>query len=168
MTMATPRDLLLYELGIARDSERTGRIMVGRIRDLIRNEDLIETLRCIEQQSEQHLSNVGNCLRALGGAPLETPSETVNGISSRFEAFTRLQPTCELLELFALSTVRLFLGFGITTAKSILSLARLMGETQCADHVQETLAQKEETLRNLERVGEELSQRIVKSVPATS
>lgn len=162
----TPRDLLLYELGIARDSERTGRIMVGRIRDLIRNEDLIETLRCIEEQSERHLSHVSMCLQTLGGAPLETPSETVNGISGRFEAFTRLQPTCELLELFALSTVRLFLGFGISTAKSVLKLALLMGETQCAEGVRETLAQKEETLRNLEQVEDELTQRSVRSVPA--
>ena len=162
-----PRDLLVYELGIARDAERTGRIMITRIRDQIRNKDLIEMLRCVERESEQHLAHIGECFDALGTTPLETPSETVNGMSARFETFARLEPTCELFELFGLSTVRVFLSFGITIAKGLLIWAELLGETRCAGCIRESLMRKEQTLSNLERVGRELSERIIAPVPAS-
>ncbi|MBX6722603.1 MAG: DUF892 family protein [Dactylosporangium sp.] len=167
MSTTDPRELLLYELGITRDAERTGRILVRRIRDQVRNETLVETLRRVEQQSEEHLANVNTCFEALGATALDTPSDLINGLSARFDEFTHLRPSTELVEMFGLMTVRQFLGIGITDARGLIDWALLLGETRCAQCLRTSLAEKEETLRELERIGTELSQRIIASVPAS-
>lgn len=161
MALDTPRNLFLHELGKIRDAERTGSQLLGWLSGTVRNPNLAQQLRGLEQQGSQLLANIDTCLAELGGAPLETISDIVDGIRVGFEQVTHLQPSPEVLDLFALTTALKFVHVSIGSYISLIHWADLTGQTDCRRCLQSNLAQKEASSNELAQVGYELGQQLL-------
>jgi ferritin-like metal-binding protein YciE len=165
MALNTPRDLFLYELSAMRDAERTGGLLLGwMIGGRVQSSDLQQILRAQEKDSQRQLKNIESCLKELGSSPLESPSATVEGMRSGFEEFTKLRPSPEVLDLFALDTAMRFMHFGIASYKGLVDWAVLMGKSECTQSLQANVVQKEESAGKLERIGHEMRERILATV----
>lgn len=153
-------ELLCYELGVMRDAEKAGREMFDALVDQVQNNDLAQVLRMQGQDLEQSLGNITACVQALGGSPPGIASETVAGMRSRFELFTRLRPSPEVRDLFALSTATVFANFGIGSYRVLIGWATLAGEEECAQRLRTNLALLERYAGTLAQLGHELGARV--------
>ncbi|HEX5594492.1 MAG TPA: DUF892 family protein [Micromonosporaceae bacterium] len=161
MALDTPRNLFLHELGKMRDAERTGSQLLGWLSTKVRNENLAQILRTEKNESDQQRANIDACLRELGGAPLATTSDIVEGIRIGFEQVANLQPSPEVVDLFALITAMKFMHFSIGTYVVLVSWAELTGQPKCRQSLQSNLTCKGEGAGRLERVGPELRQKLL-------
>jgi len=161
MGLDTAEGLFFYELGVLRDAEKTGGQMLGWIAGHVQHGDLKRALREEEKASERQSENIMACLRALGAAPLETPSTTIEGIRKRLEQFLGLQPAPDVLDLFALGTAIRFMHFAITGYQNMVDWTSVMGETECVQNLQTNLAQKEQGVETLERISHQLSRQVL-------
>lgn len=164
MAIRNTRELFLYELGVMRDAERAGERLLDFLARRVTNSDLVQILRKQQQDCQQQLSDIGSCLRAFGASPVETPSETVDGILRRFEGFIRLQPSPEMLDQFAVDTAIRFNHAAIAGYKTLLDWAILMGETECVRHLHTNLLRKQENASTLEWFSHELGVRLLAPV----
>jgi ferritin-like metal-binding protein YciE len=164
MAMNTPRDLFVFELGLIRDAESAGGtlfdlLIAGRIKD----SDLERLLHEQAAKSKEQLRNIGWCFQALGSSPVGARSLSVEGIRSGFQEFLRTRPSPQVQELFALDAARRFLHLTIAGYTSLVDWAALLNESQCAQELMANLAQKQEGLGKLERLGHQMSQRLLAS-----
>jgi ferritin-like metal-binding protein YciE len=160
----TPRVLFLYELGILRDVEDSGRRLLDFLAHQAKQSDLVQILRRQQQDTDQYLANINSCLKALGSSPTATRSEPVEGIYERFAQFLRLQPAPEMLDQFAVDTAIRFLYIGVSGSKTLLDWAILMKESECAQCLQANLVRKQQGASELERFSHDVGVRLL--IPA--
>lgn len=161
MAVDSPRDLFLYELGAIHDAERRSGELFSTFADYVHNGDLSQLLRTQRQESDEQFENVDRCFRILGAAPTHIPSTTVAGMREGFEELAGLQPPPAILELFTLGAALRLAHLGIASYRSLLNLALLMKENDCAQCLETNLIQKEASAGNLERVGHEMGLRVL-------
>ena len=80
---------------------------------------------------------------------------------TEFQAFRRLDPSQEVMEMYSLGTARKLAHFGLGDYKGLVDKAMLLGQTQCAQLLQTNLVMKEEGVGRLERTGHEAGMRMV-------
>lgn len=110
------------------------------------------------------MDNVGTCLDAVGLTPLQTPSLAEQGLRQRFEAFTRMQPSPEVLDLFALGVAVRSKHSSIIDYQELVKLAELLGESRCAEPLRANLATKRDNVARLEQCAAELRDRVFAKV----
>lgn len=164
MGLDTAEGLFFYEMGVLRDAEKAGGQMLGWIAGHVQHSELKRTLCEEEKASGRQSENILLCMRALGAAPLETPSTTIEGIRKRLEQFIALRPAPDVLDLFALGTAIRFMHFAITSYQSLVDWTSVMGETECVRYLQTNLAQKEQGVEALERISHQLSREVLTPV----
>lgn len=163
MAIDTAEDLFLYELGIMGAAENDSRRLLSLLEHRTRHSDLVKILQAQQQDSEQLLANIGSCLEALDALPLQTRSETVEGIIKRFEEFILLQPAPDMLDQFAIDTAIRFAHVCIAGYKTLVDWAILMDKSRCVQGLYSNLILKQESAGKLERFSHELGVRLLTS-----
>lgn len=156
MACTTREDLFVYQLGIARDAESSGHHLLEWLSLKVDNDDLVNLLRSRAEDCVQALGNIDGCLQTLGASPLQTPSETVEGIRKRFEVFSSQRCSPPVVNEFALDTAIHYMNFGIGSYRGLLDVAVLLHRGQCAQSLQTNLVHKEEGVTRLERARHEV------------
>lgn len=161
MSIKTTRELLFYELGLIRDAEDSGRRLFDFLALRVGDRDLVRIFRTYQEDSWRLLANVDSCLQALGGRPIQTPSQSVEGITERFEVFVRLQPSPAMLDQFAVDTAIRYSHVCVAGYKTLLDWAILMNESRCVQCLHDNLVRKQESAGKLEQFSHELGVRIL-------
>lgn len=161
MPIDTTRDLFLYELGLARDAENGGRRLIGFMVLQAKGSDVVSILKECQQQNEEHLASVNSCLDALGYSPIDSVSESVEGIYQRFHEFTRLRPSPDMLDQFAVDTAIRFMYVGVAAYKTLLDWAILMAESRCSQTLHANLVGKQDSASKLELFSHEVGVRLL-------
>ena len=161
MAINTTRDLFIYELGVLRDAENSSRRLLDFMVLEAKGSDVVQILQGVKQENEQHLANIKSCLDSLGYSPMETMSESVEGIYKRFQEFVGLQPAPEMLNQFAVDTAIRCLYVVIAEYKTLVDWAILMAESQCVQNLHANLVEKQETASKLERFSHEMGVRLL-------
>jgi ferritin-like metal-binding protein YciE len=161
MMLSNPADLFLYELSAAYDAEAKGGQFFGEVGGQIQDPDLAGFLRAQEQQSRWKMQNLDVCFMALDAQRENIACAAVEGMRAEFQAFLGRQPSAEVLQLYALDSAMELAHTGIASYRGLVDKAVLMEETQCAQILQTNLVRMEENASTLERIGHEMSQRIL-------
>lgn len=161
MAINSTRDLFLFELGLARDAENSGRRLLDFMVLQAKNGDVVQVLREVKQDTDEHLANVNSCLEGIGYSPIEAVSETIEGIYKRFQEYIGLQPSPDMLDQFAVDTAIRFLYVCVAGYKTILDWAILMGDSQCAQTLHANLIKKQESASALERFSHDVGVRLL-------
>lgn len=161
MAVDSPRELLLFELGALHDAERRTHELLDWLSGQVQDSELAQLLSTQSRASQQQLRNLDLCFQALGATPIHIPSTTVEGMRSGFEEFSGLLPPPEIVSLFALGTARRLAHYGIAGCRNVLELAQVMDESGCIRCLQDNLTQQEENAGHLDRVGREVSRRVM-------
>lgn len=160
MALTTHRDLMLYELGKMRDAETTGGRMLGWLGSETSDSELGELLREQVRESHEHLSSIEECLHSLGGSPLETPSDVVEGMRTGYARFRQMRPSREVLDLYGLMVALRFTHFAVGTYKGLLCGARIMKESTCEQILERNLVQKEQSATELDQKGQRMAEHL--------
>ena len=164
MAMESPRKLFVYQLGITYDSEVASSSLLDFLAMRVQNKGFAQILRDIEKDKRRQLDNVGTCLEAVGLTPLQSTSPAEQGLRQRFEAFTWMQPSPEVLDLFALGVAVRSKHFSIIDYQELVNLAELLGEPRWAEPLRANLTTKRDSIARLEQCAAELRDRVFAKV----
>jgi ferritin-like metal-binding protein YciE len=164
MALSNPSDLFLYELATAYDAERKGTQLLGEAVARLGDGDVARTIQTQAQDGQQKIRNLEACFQVLGTRPQAIPSATIDGMRAEFQAFSGLDPTPEVMALYSLGAANKLAHLGLGDYRGLVDKAMLMGQTQCAQMLQDNLVMKEESAGRLERHGHEISQRMLASM----
>ncbi|HEY0697046.1 MAG TPA: DUF892 family protein [Micromonospora sp.] len=160
--MNTVRDLFFYELAIMIQMERSGSVLLSMlIARRVQDANLERTLHGIEQDGHRHVDKINACLQDLGTFSLQTQAASVDGISSDFEHFMRMQPAPELLDLYALDTAKRFSQLAVVGYTDLVDSATALGHETCAERLRSNLTEKAAGLRRLDSSRHEVRRRIL-------
>ena len=161
MFVKTPVDMIVYELGSTRALERSGDSLLSAIAERLGNRALAQVLHEEEDSRHEQAANIDACLEALGRSPLEQAAPTVEAQRERFFSFARLQPSADVLDLYALGTAHRLAHAVIAGYRDMIDLTVLAGEARCRDRLQENLTHKEEYTARLEHLRHEIGQKLL-------
>jgi ferritin-like metal-binding protein YciE len=163
MAINNPADLFLYELSGMYDGERKSGQLLSEMGGQLRDGEMTQMLQRQQQEAQEKISNLESCFRALGTSPRDIPCAAVDGMRAEFQTFASQQPSPEMMAMYGVGAALKLSEFGVGAYKSLMDKAMLMGETQCAQILQTNLVHKEESVGMLERVGHDMSQRMLAS-----
>jgi ferritin-like metal-binding protein YciE len=161
MPIQSPADLFLFELSGMHDAEKKKTAWKGEVVGQIRDTNLQQVMRVEQQEGQQMVKNLESCFQALGTQPRDVPCLAVDGMRADYQQFMSQQPSPETMEMFAVGAMLKGGHYGLGGYKSLVDKAMLMGETQCAQFLQTNLVINEESIGRLERIGHEMSQRVM-------
>ncbi|MCW2904350.1 MAG: hypothetical protein JWO67_6615 [Streptosporangiaceae bacterium] len=159
MAINNPTDLFLYELCATYDAENKITQMRGELAGQIRDESLSQELRNEQAKGQQKISNLDACFQAMGATRQDVPCLAVDGMIAEFNQFIRQEPSPEALDMFTVGKELKISSFQGATYKGLVDKSTLMGQTQCAQHLQTNLVQVDEAAGRFERLGHDISQR---------
>ena len=161
MPLNNATNLFLYELACLYDAERkSGQLLadtVGQVQD----SDLVQLLQDNQRESQEKVSNLEACFRAMGIQPQAVPSAAIDGMRSEFETFASQQPSPDVWQMYTLGAAMKLSHLGIASYRELVDKAMLMGETECAQMLQSNLVQKEADAGLLEKMNHQVSQRVL-------
>jgi ferritin-like metal-binding protein YciE len=161
MAINSPADLFLFELSGMHDAEKKKAAWKGEISGQIREGNLQQVTRVEQQESQQKVKNLESCFQALGTQPRDVPCLAVDGMRADYQQFMSQNPSPETMEMFTVGAMLKASHYGLGSYKSLIDKAMIMGETQCAQLLQTNLVISEESTGRLERIGHEMSQRVM-------
>jgi ferritin-like metal-binding protein YciE len=164
MQLNSPSDLFLYELSAMYDAEAKSAQLFGEVIGQIQDPNLAEFVRAQEEQCQQKIQNLEECFSALDTQREDVACLAVDGMRAEFQAFYGRQPSPETTQLYALSAAMRLAHLGIASYRELVDKAVLMAEAECAQILQTSLVQKEENAATLERIGHEMSERVLAAV----
>jgi ferritin-like metal-binding protein YciE len=161
MAINSPADLFLYELSGMHDAEKKKATWKGEIVGQVRDGNLQQVVRIEQQEAQNKVKNLEGCFKALGTQPRDVPCLAVDGMRAEFQQFMSQNPSPETMQMYAVGSMIKSGHFGIGTYKGLIDKAMLMGDTRCGQLLQSNLVIDEESTGRLERIGHEMSMRVM-------
>ena len=158
MPITNTQELFLHELAEIYDAEHRflegQAMMVNRATD----DELQSSIRNHILQTRQHIRNLEQVFRELGEESRRETNEVVQGLVS--EAQTSMQETeSDVLRDCAIDAAVIKVEhFEIASYRSLVTGARLMGQSKVVDLLNANLGQEEETAQIAEQSAEKLLQ----------
>jgi ferritin-like metal-binding protein YciE len=156
--ITTTQELFLHELAEIYDAEHRflegQAVMVNRATD----DELQSSIRNHTLQTRQHIRNLEQVFRELGEESRRETNEVAQGLVS--EAQTSMQETeSDVLRDCAIDAAVIKVEhFEIASYRSLVTGARLMGQSKVVDLLNANLGQEEETAQIAEQSAEKLLQ----------
>jgi ferritin-like metal-binding protein YciE len=168
MPMKTPQDLFVHELSDIHSAEQIIVKMLGEAQGLVQNPQLKQGLQQHQQQSEQHARNIEQILQQIGAKPHPVECKAVQGLFDELKEAQKAKPSPEVLEGIVAGGAAKTEHYEIAAYTGLLEKARAMGQTQAVQLLQQTLAQEQTMLRQVEQIGQQLTQQMAATAGASS
>ncbi|HEX6967789.1 MAG TPA: DUF892 family protein [Micromonosporaceae bacterium] len=150
MAVDGPRPLFVYQLGVTYATELGSASMFELLARRVRDPGLAELFRQQEQSKRCQADNLAECVESVGRSPLQSTAPSEQGLRERFENFTQMQPSPEVLDMWALGVAIRSKHLAILNYQELAELAELLGESTCLERLRSNLQTKEANLARLE------------------
>ena len=149
--MTDPKELLKHELADLLYAER--RFLTGT-KAMARETGDPEVRERIErhvQETETQIERLERSFEAIGERPKAEKCDAAIGLREEHDSFKREEkPTRELMEAFDLGSGLRVEHYEIAGYRAAITLATVLGHTECADILRESLAEEEDMANFLE------------------
>ncbi|MEY9212506.1 ferritin-like domain-containing protein [Thermobifida halotolerans] len=159
MRLENPRDLFVYNLSSIYTGEKKIVEMLDEVSGKVNDSTLSQMLRHHREETQQQIQNLDQCFQAIGESPQQVPCPVVDAIHQEFRQFADMNPSPQVLTMFALAGADKTEHFEIAAYRGLVNKAMLMGETTCIQLLETNLLQEEETAGKLERFANELGRK---------
>lgn len=157
-TMSDPRELFMHEL---RDMYYAEKALTKALPDLIReatDRELASGLRKHLDETKGHVTVLEQVFEALGERAKGEPCPGIEGIKAEHDEFMRDEsPSPEVCDIFLTGAAGRAEHYEIAAYTAMISLARGLGEVECARMLGENLREEKEALKAVEQVGRRLT-----------
>ena len=114
-----------------------------------------------EQETKQQILNLEQCFQALGVAPQRSTCHAIAGLKQEHDSFLKEKPGGNILEMFDLGGAAKTENYEIASYKGLIDKAKLMGQQQCVQLLQQNLSQEEAMMKRVEMITHQLSQQML-------
>ncbi|GAA3982943.1 ferritin-like domain-containing protein [Thermobifida alba] len=159
MKLENPRDLFIHEMSSMYTGEKKIAEMLDEVSGKVDDDKLMQMLREHKQETQQQIKNLEQCFQAIGESPQDVPCAVVDAIHQEFRQFAGMNPSPQVLTMFALAGADKIEHFEIAAYRGLVNKAMLMGETTCMQLLETNLLQEEETAGKLERYANEMGRK---------
>jgi len=160
-TIETPRDLYLFKLGAALEMERTILEMIPKLEEHAHHDQLKQSLREHDGQTERHAANVERAFQALGSEVDDSPCPAIEGIEKEGQANLKMVDD-SLNDAVILAGVTETEHHEIAVYEGLITSAAAMGAEDVVALLQENLEDERATLRKAEQLSGELAGRLAR------
>ena len=153
-----PRELFIHELAELLSAEQTFAQALPELQQAAQNPQLREGFRKHETETQQQIQNLQQAIQQLGAQAPRVTCQAAEGLRQDFMTLKQQKPSPAVLEMAAVAAGTKTEHLEIASYRGLLTKARLMGEREIAQLLQQNLEQEERTARRLETMGETLAQ----------
>ena len=150
--MTEPKELLKHELGDLLYAEQRFLTMTKK---LVREAQDAEVRPRIEQhvqETEGQIERLKAAFAAIGEKPKAEKCEAAIGLREEHDSFkSDEKPSKSILEAFDLGSGLRVEHYEIAAYRTAIAIAKALGETECANLLQESLGEEEEMAKFLEK-----------------
>jgi ferritin-like metal-binding protein YciE len=157
MAIESLRDLVLYELGVMRDAERTGWEVLMLLAMRTQDDPVARLLHTAEDYSTRHLNNLGSCLEELGAGIQDNRSTSVEGIRERYNIFLAVPSSSQMRVLFSVETALRLTDFMLSGYRTVVDWLTQLGERGSVERLAENQREKEWLSGELRRASHDLA-----------
>jgi ferritin-like metal-binding protein YciE len=160
MSLATPRDLFVYELS---DSMSAEHIVLGVLGEMVTETENAEAKKAIEhhrKETEQQIKNLEKVFGLLGESPEKTTCHAAEGLKQEHDALKEEKPEGNVKELGLLAGAGKTEHYEIASYTMLVQMAKDLGETEAAELLKENLDQEKEMARTVESLAKEIGKEV--------
>ena len=154
----TVKDLLVRELNEVYSAEQAILNVLPQLAGDCQTQEAKDLFLGHAGQTQQQLENIRRCFQILGSRPRAVPSEEIKGLAQALDAFTREEPSPELLALFDLDKALKAKHYEIASYRMLIDMSNLLAHGECARLLEQNLNQEEEMARRLQQMGRLMAQ----------
>lgn len=156
--MTNPRELFMHELGDILYAER---VLVKALPTLEReatDEELAESFREHQAETEQHVANLEKAFDELGEKVKAEKCPGIEGIKQEHDEFVKDQsPSPEVLDAFLTGAGARTEHYEIAAYEGLITSAEAMGEAKVAKLLSDNLDQEKDALQKMKKIGKRLA-----------
>lgn len=162
--ITTPRELFLHELGdILYVEEHLEQEVLPKIIGEVRSNELRRGLERHLEQTRQHVENVEEVFEKLGEQPQAEECIGFEGLKREHHQLAG-ESSDQLSDLVAVGAVARTEHYELAAYENLVTMARALGEREVVDLLEKNMKDDKETLREVERLGKQLSKEQVKEL----
>jgi ferritin-like metal-binding protein YciE len=160
MPMKTPQDLFVHELSDIRSAEQIIVQMLGEAQGMVQNPQLKQGLQKHEQETRQQIQNLDQIFQLMGTKPHPVQCRAVEGLRQGLTEVRQSQPSPQVLDGVIVDGAAKTEHYEIAAYTGLLKQARAMGQPEAARLLEQNLQQEQNTLRQVEQIGDQLTQQM--------
>lgn len=159
--MDTGKELFEHELRDIYDAENKLVNALERMAKNASDEQLTQAFSEHRDVTQQQLKRLERVFELIDRAPRREPCAGINGLIEEYQEFNKEEdPSPEVADVFATGAALKVEHYEICSYKSLISLATQLGLTEAVSLFQESLAEEEETGREIEQMSEILGKKL--------
>jgi ferritin-like metal-binding protein YciE len=156
--MTEPRELFMHELGDILYAERVLVKALPKLQKEATDEELAESFREHQAETEQHVANLEKAFEELGENVKAEKCPGIDGIKREHDEFVKEQsPSAEVLDAFLTGAGARAEHYEIAAYEGLIASAEAMGEDAVAQLLADNLGQEKEGLRKMKKIGKRLA-----------
>lgn len=156
--MTEPRELFMHELGDILYAERVLVKALPKLEQEASDEELAESFREHQSETEQHVANLEKAFEELGEKAKAEKCPGIDGIKQEHDEFVKEQsPSPEVLDAFLTGAGARAEHYEIAAYEGLITTAEAMGEGKVAELLSENLAEEKEALQKMKKIGGRLA-----------
>jgi Mn-containing catalase len=165
--MTDPKDLLLHELGDLLYAERRFLTATKMLARETRNPEVKGRIEQHVGETETQIQRLERAFESIGEKAKAEKCDGAIGLREEHDSFkSDEKPSKEMLEAFDLGAGLRVEHYEIAGYRTAIAVAQALGHSECADILQESLAEEEDMAEFLERVAPTALQALFSSAEA--
>lgn len=161
MAIQSPRDLFVYDLSCIYCSEQAILNMLPLMEQQCQNPQVKQLLSDHITTTQRQVSRIQECFRFMGVQPLNISCPITDGLHRDFQQFIQQQPGKDVIDLFCLGTASKTEHYEIASYRGLIEKARILGQTQCASTLEDTLREEESMAQQVEQLAGRVGARMI-------
>lgn len=150
--MENMRDLFVYELSHALESEQMIADILPEMAEESNSEEISMQLRRHEQETQQQIENLERSFDLMGMEPQDVEPVVIEALLDERETFKGMRPAEHLLMTYDLGAAAKTEHLEMAMYKGLIEKAGMLGETEIQGLLQQNMQQEERMARQIEQL----------------
>lgn len=153
----TPGDFTLqerfqYDLSELYDVEKNEGEFLPRIAQECTDPEVTDLLHKLTQESQNHMQALSRCFQATGTQPQQVTGTTVMGLQQEYALLGSTKASQNEKNLYCLHAAAKIAAYEVAAYRALADMARLMGNTQCQQALDQTLQEEESSTQTIQQI----------------
>ncbi len=158
---STARELFEHELRDIYDAENKLVNALENMANKVEDDKLSQAFSEHKEVTQKQAERLEQVFKLIDRAPRREPCHGINGLIEEFTEFVKEEdPEPAVLNVFATAAALKVEHYEIATYRSLIALVRQQGLEEAVSLFQETLAEEEDTAREVEQMGQLLGEQL--------
>lgn len=164
MSIKSPQELFLHDLADMYDAEHRILQILPQLAQESTNDQAKQAYQQHEQETQQQIKNIDQVFQLMGQQPKREACAVVQGLKQEHDSFKKDGPSDQILTMFDLGAAFKTEHYEIASYTGLIEKCQLMGQSQCAQLLQQNLKQEEAMAQRVQQIGKQLGQQAVSAM----